>query len=65
MSSNLSYLCGLATMVFITTGLVVAVVRWFHMCRPYDRDPNYYYPGRPFVTGIFLSGTTDTSTGRP
>jgi len=55
MSSNLSYMCGLATMVFITTGLVVAVVRWFHMCRPYDRDPNYYYPGRPFVTGIFLS----------
>lgn len=55
MSSNLSYLCGLATMVFITTGLVVAAVRWFHMCRPYDRDPNYYYPGRPFVTGIFLS----------
>lgn len=55
MGSNLSYLCGLATMVFITTGLVVAAVRWFHMCRPYDRDPHYYYPGRPFVTGIFLS----------
>jgi AraC-like DNA-binding protein len=55
MGSNLSYLCGLATMVFITTGLVVAAVRWFHMCRPYDRDPGYYYPGRPFVTGIFLS----------
>lgn len=55
MGSNLSYLFGLATMVFITTGLVVAAVRWFHMCRPYDRDPHYYYPGRPFVTGIFLS----------
>lgn len=50
-----SYLCGLATTVFITTGVVVALVRWFHMCRPYDTNPNYYYPARPFVTGIFLS----------
>ena len=51
----LSYFCGLAAMVFITTGLVVAAVRWFHMCRPYDSKPAYYYPGRPMVTGIFLS----------
>ena len=41
-------------MVFITTGLVVAAVRWGHMCRPYDRNPGYYYPGRPFVVGIYL-----------
>lgn len=54
MAPTLSYLCGLATMVFITTGLVVAAVRWGHMCRPYDRNPRYYYPGRPFVVGIYL-----------
>lgn len=30
------------------------MVRWFHMCRPYDRNPNYYYPGRPFVFGVCL-----------
>jgi len=41
-------------MVFITTGLVIAAVRWFHMCRPFDRNPRYYYPGRPFVVGIYL-----------
>ena len=55
MALDASYLCGLATTVFITTGVVVALVRWFHMCRPYDRNPVYYYPARPFVTGIFLS----------
>jgi AraC-like DNA-binding protein len=50
-----SYYCGLAATVFLTTTLVVAVVRWFHMCRPYDRKANYYYPGRPAVTVTFLS----------
>jgi AraC-like DNA-binding protein len=55
MAPDASYLCGLATAVFITTGVVVAMVRWFHMCRPYGSNPDYYYPARPFVTGIFLS----------
>lgn len=55
MLSFLSYFCGLATLLFITTSLVVAAIRWFHICRPYDRQPDYYYPGRPFVVGIFLN----------
>ena len=55
MLSSLSYFCGLATLVFITTSLVVAAIRWFHMCRPCDRYPEYYYPGRPFVVGIYLN----------
>ena len=25
------------------------------MCAPYDRNPRYYYPGRPFVTAAWLS----------
>ena len=49
------YYCGLAAAVFITTSLVVALVRWFHMCHPYDHRPNYYYPGRPFFSAIFLN----------
>ena len=49
------HLFGLAAAVFITTGLVVAAVRWFHMCPPFDKDPRYYYPGRPFVVGIYLN----------
>ena len=49
------HVCGLLAALFITVGLVVAAVRWFHMCRPYDRNPHYYYPGRPFVVGIYLN----------
>lgn len=50
-----SYLCGLSATVFIAVGLTIAAVRFFHMCRPFDRKPRYYYPGRPFVVGIYLN----------
>lgn len=54
MEPSLSYLCGLASMTFVTASVVVAAVRWFHMCKPYDSKPDYYYPARPFVTGVWL-----------
>ena len=55
MDSGLTYICGLAAMFFLTTSLALAAVRWFHMCRPFDRNPRYYYPGRPFVFAVFLN----------
>ena len=55
MAQTLTYLYGMAATVYLTTCLVSAAVRWFHMCRPYNRNPSYYYPGRPFVTGAWLS----------
>ncbi|MCR5276925.1 MAG: hypothetical protein K6D54_04575 [Bacteroidales bacterium] len=55
MTPESSNLIGLAAAVYVTTCLVGAAVRWFHMCSPYDRKPRYYYPGRPFVTGTWLS----------
>lgn len=56
MASTLTYFCGLSATVFVAVSLTVAAVRWFHMCRPYDRHPGYYYPGRPYVTfGYLLS----------
>lgn len=55
MVASSTYLYGLAAAVYVTTCLVVAAVRWFHMCRPYNRTPQYYYPGRPFLTGAWLS----------
>ena len=55
MPPEILHLCGLAAAVFITTSVVVAAVRWFHMCQPYGRNPRYYYPGRPFVVGIYLN----------
>ena len=42
---TLPYFYSLAAALYINTCLVVAAVRWFHMCRPYDRNPHYYYPG--------------------
>ena len=58
MAPTLLYFCGLAAAIYVNTCLVVAVVRWFHMCRPYDRKPSYYYPGRPYVAGVWLSSLT-------
>lgn len=55
MPLTLPYLCGLAAAVYITVCLVCAAVRWFHMCRPYNRNPRYYYPGRPYVTAVWMS----------
>lgn len=31
------YFYSLAAALYINTCLVVAAVRWFHMCRPYNR----------------------------
>ena len=54
MTPTLPYLCGLAAAMFVAVGLAMAAVRWFHLCRPYDRHPDYYYPGRPFIVGVYL-----------
>ena len=58
MELTLSFFCCLAAALYVNTCLVVAVVRWFHMCRPYESKPRYYYPGRPFLTGVWLSALT-------
>ena len=58
MALSPTYLCGLTAAVYVTTCIVAAAVRWFHMCRPYSRNPRYYYPGRPFVTGAWISALT-------
>jgi AraC-like DNA-binding protein len=55
MALPLTYFCGMAASAYIAVCLCVAAVRWFHMCRPYDRNPRYYYPARPHVTSIYLS----------
>ena len=55
MPLSLTYLCGLAAAAYVTTCLVAAAVRWFHMCHPFDQHSGYYYPGRPAVTGSWLT----------
>lgn len=39
----------------IVVSVVCALVRWFHVCAPYQHNPSYYYPARPMVTMFFLS----------
>ena len=55
MAFSPAYLFGVSAAVFVTTAVMVAAVRWFHMCRPYDRQPGYYYPARPFMTAVYLN----------
>lgn len=49
------YLYGLAAAVYVTTCLMAAAVRWFHMCKPYSHNPEYYYPSRPYVVAAWIS----------
>lgn len=44
-----------ATLIAIVTSVIVAIVRWFHLCHPYDQNPDYFYPSRRFVTGYFFA----------
>ena len=46
--------CAYATLVFIVCCLVCATVRWFHMCRPYDKQERYYYPARKHVAISYI-----------
>ena len=54
MLSAEEYFFGSMTAVFVVVCVVIAAVRWFHMCHPYDRHPDYYYPGRRSMTIIYL-----------
>lgn len=50
MTTDALYFSGLATAFFIATNLVFAAVRWFHICRPYDKNPDYFFPGRKIAS---------------
>lgn len=39
---------------YILTGIICAIFRWFHMCHPYDKQKEYFYPARRQIT--FFSG---------
>lgn len=44
-----------ACFVFIFGSLFCSVTRWGHMCRPYDRRADYFYPSRRMVTLTYLT----------
>lgn len=43
-----------ACLAFVLSSLFCAVVRWCHMCRPYNRHERYFYPARRLMSLIFL-----------
>lgn len=49
------HLYSLAAAAYLMAALVAAAIRWFHLCAPGDKDPAYYYPGRPYFVIAHLS----------
>lgn len=45
----------LACYTYILSGVICAVVRWFHMCRPFDQRSDYFYPARRQVIFFFAA----------
>lgn len=43
-----------ACLTFVLSSLFCAVVRWCHMCRPYNMRERYFYPARRLISLIFL-----------
>jgi len=42
-------------LIFITTGVICAYIRWNHMCRPFCENADYFYPARKLVTLFYAS----------
>ncbi|MGN1229152.1 MAG: helix-turn-helix domain-containing protein [Prevotella sp.] len=46
--------CKAACYTVILNSVICGLIRWFHMCKPYNLNPSYFYPSRTFVTVSFL-----------
>lgn len=40
-------------LILVATSLFCALVRYFHMCRPFDEEETYFYPARKLITIIY------------
>lgn len=43
-----------ANILCLFSGLICAALRWFHMCRPFDKEEAYYYPARKQVAVCYF-----------
>lgn len=50
----LEHYCSLAAFAFILMGVFFSVVRWFHVCVPYQARADYYHPARLMLALFFL-----------
>ena len=49
------YYYGLAAMMYVTTCLMFAAVRWFHVCPTTKEHKDYFYPARRVGSLVYLS----------
>lgn len=56
MEHNLSniQLYAYACLIFIITGVVCGIVRWNHMCRPFNENGDFHYPARRLVSFFYI-----------
>lgn len=45
----------LACYTYILSGMICGVVRWFHMCHPFDRGGDFFYPARRQMTFFYTA----------
>lgn len=45
----------LACYTYILSGVICGVVRWFHMCHPFDRGGDFFYPARQQMTFFYTA----------
>ena len=45
----------LACYTYILSGVICGVVRWFHMCHPFDRGGDFFYPTRRQMTFFYTA----------
>lgn len=48
-------LYSLACYTYILSGVICGVVRWFHMCHPFDRGGDFFYPARRQMTFFYTA----------
>ena len=56
MFSQAELIYSIACTVYVTTCLMFAAVRWFHVCPDTKAHKDYYYPARRVVTLFYLTG---------
>lgn len=40
-------------LIFVCVSIFCALVRYFHMCRPFNDEEAYFYPARKFITLVY------------
>lgn len=52
--ASVEFFYSLACFTFILSGVFCAVVRWCHMCHPFDERGDFFYPARRQMTFLHL-----------